>query len=43
MTVLKTALALQAGEVLDATFMSKQKLCAFLEAQVPTNHTYEPY
>jgi monomeric isocitrate dehydrogenase len=33
-TVLKAALALEAGEVLDATYMSKEKLCAFLEAQV---------
>ena len=33
-TVLKDGLALQEGEVLDATFMSKAKLVAFLEAQV---------
>jgi isocitrate dehydrogenase len=33
-TVLKDGLALEAGEVLDATYMSKQALCAFLEEQV---------
>jgi len=33
-TVLKDGLKLQAGEVLDATFMSKRALRAFLEAQV---------
>jgi isocitrate dehydrogenase len=33
-TVLKDALPLKAGEVLDATFMSKRELVAFLRAQV---------
>ncbi len=33
-TVLKQDSPLQAGEVIDATFMSKRKLVAFLEAQV---------
>ncbi len=33
-TVLKDKLALQAGEILDATVMSKQALIAFLEEQV---------
>ncbi len=34
-TVLKEGLALQAGEVIDATYMSKKQLVAFLEEQVP--------
>ncbi|MEM6928163.1 MAG: NADP-dependent isocitrate dehydrogenase, partial [Myxococcota bacterium] len=33
-TVLKEGIALQAGEVLDGTFMSKKALVAFLQAQV---------
>ncbi|MEO0605964.1 MAG: NADP-dependent isocitrate dehydrogenase, partial [Myxococcota bacterium] len=33
-TVLKEGIALQAGEVLDGTFMSKRALVAFLQAQV---------
>ena len=33
-TVLKPKLALQAGEVIDATFMSRQALREFLEAQI---------
>ncbi|MCB9548952.1 MAG: NADP-dependent isocitrate dehydrogenase [Myxococcales bacterium] len=33
-TVLKQGLALQAGEIIDATFMSKRALVAFLAAQV---------
>jgi len=33
-TVLKDGLALQAGEVIDASYMSKEKLVSFLEAQV---------
>jgi isocitrate dehydrogenase len=33
-TVLKDAIALKAGEVLDGTFMSSQALVAFLEAQM---------
>jgi len=34
LTVLKDELALQAGEVLDATFMSKRALLAFLSSQI---------
>ncbi len=33
-TVLKDKLALKAGEVIDATYMSKKALCTFLEEQV---------
>ena len=33
-TLLKDGIALQAGEVLDATFMSRQALVAFLEEQI---------
>lgn len=33
-TILKDNLALQAGEIIDGTFMSKKKLLAFLEEQV---------
>ncbi|MDE0885974.1 MAG: NADP-dependent isocitrate dehydrogenase [Myxococcota bacterium] len=33
-TVLKDGIALEAGEVLDGTFMSKRALVAFLEAQI---------
>ncbi|MEL6654258.1 MAG: NADP-dependent isocitrate dehydrogenase, partial [Bacteroidota bacterium] len=33
-SVLKESVALQAGEIMDATFMSKAKLVAFLEEQV---------
>ncbi len=33
-TILKDGLALEAGEIVDATFMSRNKLVAFLEAQV---------
>ena len=33
-TVLKDGIALQAGEIMDSTFMSKKALVAFLEAQV---------
>ena len=33
-TTLKDTFALEAGEVIDATFMSKKKLCAFLAEQV---------
>jgi len=33
-TVLKDGLALEAGEIIDGTFMSKQALCAFLAEQI---------
>ncbi|MEY3012741.1 MAG: hypothetical protein RIT45_1476 [Pseudomonadota bacterium] len=33
-TVLKDGLKLQAGEIIDGTFMSKAALCAFLDAQI---------
>jgi isocitrate dehydrogenase len=33
-TVLKSGIALQAGEILDATFMSRKALLAFLEQQI---------
>src|SRR5680860_1924650 len=34
LTVLKEAFPVQAGEIVDATFMSKTKLTAFLNAQI---------
>ena len=34
-TVLKENIALEAGEVIDSTFMSKKKLVEFLDAQIP--------